>query len=155
MTKQVDRMSAEINQLLATAPVYKKIGTVKARIAQSGEKVDTVLVSGVVETTNLTKEGDYIVTNPSGEEYIISGVKFSSRYEESDIVGVYNATGYCKAISNPYQESIEIFASWGEPQIGDDKCLFADTCDAKGDKMGNSPYLIDYNAFYKTYVLAQ
>jgi hypothetical protein len=152
MSIQVDRMSAEIFQLLDIAPVYKKIGTVRARIAKSGEKVDTILPSGVVETTNIANEGDGIVTNPGGEEYIVPKSKFGLKYVESETSGIYYPIGYIKATRNPYECDIKIETRWGD-QIGDSNCLFADSCDSKGQSMENSPYLIDFISFGETYVL--
>ena len=99
---------------------------------------------------NKAKAGNWIVTNPSGEKYIISEKKFVDRYEATNVIGTYSAKGYCRAITNPFREPIEIMASWGSPQTGDERCLIADTCDADG-KMGGEPYLIDANAFAETY----
>lgn len=49
----VDRNDLLIRVALATAPVYKKQGLVKARPAVAGEKIVTVLKSGQTETDNL------------------------------------------------------------------------------------------------------
>ena len=91
------------------------------------------------------------MTNPSGEQYIISEQKFFSRYEATETEGVYSAKGFCRAIKNPFGEPIEIMASWGSPQTGDENCMIADTCDENGANMGGEPYLIDGAAFAKTY----
>ncbi|QQS22706.1 hypothetical protein IPM19_03690 [bacterium] len=77
-------------------------------------------------------------------------MKFLSRYEPSDEEGVYNAKGYCRAIPNPFNEPIEIMASWGAPQMGDENCMLADTCDADGNTDGE-PYIIEAKAFAETY----
>lgn len=108
---QIDRKSEQIMGALAEAPVFKKQGQVTARRAEAGEKITTTLESGAKETDNTANEGDYIVTNPSGEQYIISEQKFLGRYEASDEGGVYNAKGYCRAIKNPFGHPIEIMAS--------------------------------------------
>ncbi len=123
---------------------------VEARPAKVGEEITTILASGVKETRNKANEGDWIVTNPSGEQYIISEKKFLSRYETTDKVGPYSAKGYCRAIQNPFGKPIEIMASWGSAQTGDEKCLIADTCEATG-KADGEPYLIDAAAFTETY----
>ncbi|MFA6604036.1 MAG: PGDYG domain-containing protein [Patescibacteria group bacterium] len=151
-TKQelIDRKSPEILSALASAPVYKKQGRVRARPAVAGEEITTVLESGVKETENKAGPGDWIVTNPSGEQYVISEKKFLGRYEATDEPGAYSAKGYCRAIPNPFGKPIEILASWGSPQTGDERCLIADTCDASG-KTDGEPYLIDADAFAKTY----
>lgn len=147
----VERKSPEIMSALAEAPLFKKQGHVEARLATLGEEITTILESGAKETVNTANEGDWIVTNPSGEQYIISGKKFLNRYEETDKEGVYQAKGFCRAIKNPFGEPIEIMASWGSPQTGDEDCMIADTCDEKGSNMGGEPYLIDAVAFAETY----
>lgn len=151
MFTQVDRKSPEIMSALAIAQVFKKQGNVEGRPAVVGEKIATVLASGVTETNNTAKEGDWIMTNPSGEQYIIAEAKFLSRYEATETSGVYQAKGYCRAIKNPFSVPVEIIASWGSPQTGDENCMFADVCDADGNNMGGEPYIIEVNAFAETY----
>ena len=122
---------------------YQKFGTVKARLATAGERVVTT-VNGKVETTNTAKVGDYIVTGPAGEEYIIGKEKFESRYKKvSD--GVYKALGTCFAFQwkgSPFTFT----ASWGERMI----------CD-KGDYLASveenlsEPYRIEKSVFTETY----
>ncbi len=149
--QQVDRKATEILAALATAQVFRKQGQVKARPATEGEQIETILGSGVKETTNSAKLGDWIMTNPSSEQYIISEQKFFARYEATETEGVYRAKGFCRAIKNPFGEPIEIMASWGSPQTGDENCMIADTCDENGENMGGEPYLIDGKAFAETY----
>lgn len=146
----IDRKSPEILKALAIAPVFKKQGRVTARLATAGEEITTTLKDGSKETVNKAAEGDWIVTNPSGEQYIISGKKFLSRYEATSEPNVYSAKGYCRAIKNPFIIPITIWASWGAPQNGNEHCMIADTCDAKG-KADGEPYLIDADAFADTY----
>jgi hypothetical protein len=150
MSKQIDRKDSKIIDSLITSPIYKKYGNVKAKPAIVGEKITTVLESGAKETTNTANEGDWVVTNPGGEQYIISGKKFLGRYEATSEDGIYSAKGYCRAITNPFNEAIEIMASWGELQNGDDKCMIADVCDASG-KSDGEPYIIEKTAFENTY----
>jgi len=148
--QKVDRKSTEIMTALTEAPVFKKQGRVQARPAKPGEEITTVLEGGAKETVNKAAEGDWIVTNPGGEQYIIGEKKFLGRYEETDESGVYAAKGFCRAIPNPFGVPIEIMASWGSPQTGDERCMIADTCDAIGTVDGE-PYLIDADAFAVTY----
>ena len=148
---KVDRKSPKILNALSSADVFKKQGRVNARPATEGEKVITTLANGQEETVNTANAGDFVVTNPSGEQYIISGEKFLNRYQETDEEGVYQAKGSCRAIKNPFGKPIEIMASWGEPQTGDENCMIADVCDENGDNMDGEPYLIDFTAFAKTY----
>ena len=75
--KKVDRKSPEIMEALASATIYKKQGKITARKGAPGEKITTTLANGTEETTNTVNDGDYVVTNPSGEEYIIDGATFA------------------------------------------------------------------------------
>lgn len=148
---KVDRKSPEILTALASANVFKKQGRVNARPATEGEKVITTLANGQEETVNIANAGDFVVINPSGEQYIVSEKKFLNRYQKTDEKGVYQTKGSCRAIKNPFGKPIEIMASWGEPQTGDENCMIADVCDEKGDNMDDEPYLIDSAAFTETY----
>ncbi len=150
-SKSIDRKSPAIMAALAVATVYKKQGQVNARPAIAGEVVVTTLKNGSKETTNTAKEGDWVMTNPSGEQYIISAAKFFDRYEAAEEDGVFNAKGYVRAIGNPFAEPIEIMASWGEPQAAGADCMIADICDSNGENLGNEPYLIDGQEFLGTY----
>jgi hypothetical protein len=151
MFEHVDRKAPGIMGALAEAPIFKKQGRVQARPAVEGEVIVTKLASGAEETTNAAKAGDWVMTNPSGEQYIIGEQKFFARYEPTDEDGVYQAKGYCRAIKNPHGKPIEIMASWGSPQTGDADCMIADTCDEHGENMGGEPYLIEAAAFAETY----
>lgn len=57
-----------------------KFGEIFARRALAGEEIVTV-VAGKQETRNVAKEGDYIVCNPGGEEYVVLGGVFARRYK--------------------------------------------------------------------------
>lgn len=150
--ERIDQNSPEILNALAMAPIYQKFGEVQAHQAVVGETVTTTLADGRQETTNTAKEGDWIVTNPNGEQYLIAAERFLSRYENTPQDGVYSAKGFCKAILNPYGKPIEIMASWGSPQTGDERCMIADVCDENGH-MSEEPYLIEESAFRNTYRL--
>lgn len=154
MFTKVDRKSLEIMSALEMAPIFKKQGRVQARPAVEGEVVVTTLAGGAEETINTAKANDWVMTNPSGEQYVIGKEKFFGRYEPTDENGVYQAKGYCIAVKNPFGTPIEIMASWGSPQTGDENCLIADTCDANGENRGGEPYLIDSKSFAETYAEA-
>ena len=146
----VDRKSPSILESIASAPIFKKHGEVRAYRSTGEAVIETVMANGLKETVSTTKVGDWIVINPTGEKYIISEEKFLSRYDPTSKEHVYSAKGYCKAIKNPFGKDIEIMASWGSPQFGDENCWIAETCDSSG-KMEGEPYLIEANAFEKTY----
>lgn len=147
----VDRKSPDVLSALEKAPVYKKFGLVKVRPAIAGEEIVTKIAEQD-ETRNTAKEGDYVMTNPGGEEYILGPEKLASRYQKTDEDGVYEAKGFCRAIPNPFGYPVEIMASWGSPQMGDENCYFADTCDENGI-MSGEPYIIENQAFVDTYAL--
>lgn len=149
---RVDINAPEITMALDKAPIYKKCSRVKARPAIEGETIVTKLSSGVIETTKVAKFGEWVVTNPSGEEYLVSEEKFFSRYDPADKKGVYEAKGYCRVIGNPFGVPIEIMAPWGELQVGEVDCKIVGVCDAKGNTKKDS-YLIDGKAFAETYKL--
>ena len=115
--EKVDRKSPEVLQALKEAPIYKKFGNVEARKAVPGESITTTLAGGTQETVNTAKEGDWIMTNPDGEQYIISSEKFFSRYENTDKKGIYSAKGFCKAIKNPFGKPVEIMALGVLPKL--------------------------------------
>src|SRR3989339_2260187 len=140
MFEKIDRKAPEIMEALANAQVFKKQGQVNARPAVVGEGITTTLESGAKETENTAQEGDWIMTNPSGEQYIISEKKFFGRYEATSEDGVYKAKGSCRAVVNPFGKPIEIMASWGSPQTGGADCMIAETCDEDGSNMGGEPY---------------
>lgn len=147
----IDRKAPEIMKALASAPVLKKQGRVQARLAVEGERIVTTLASGIQETINTAKKNEWVVTNPSGEQYIIGKEKFFDRYEQNDEGDGYTVRGYCRAVKNPYGKPIEIMASWGSPQAGNENCMIADACDANGNNMRDEPYLIEDKAFAETY----
>lgn len=147
---RIDPTSPEILKALASAPVFRKHVRVNARPAVPGEVIDTTLASGAKETTNTANEGNWVITNPSGERYIVSAEMFSARYEPTDEPGIYAATGFCRAIKNPFGTPIEFMANWGTPQTGDEQRMIAVTCDKDGNPVGE-PYLIDGDAFAETY----
>ena len=63
--------------------LYAKTARVKARLGIVGEEIVTKMADGHVETVNTVKTADdMVVTNPTGEEYIISGETFRKRYEK-------------------------------------------------------------------------
>ncbi len=150
--KAVDRHDPIITEGIERAPIYKKKGEVSAQVALGGETIETILADGTKETTNTAESGDFIITNPGGERYIVKPDKFNKRYAPKEGVdGVYVAKGYCKAIPNPFGEDIKIIASWGEVQVGDEECMLADTYYPETNTLGGEPYIIARNAFEKTY----
>lgn len=158
---EVDRHDERIMSGLEEAPVYKKQGEVNATIAKGGEVVVTKLADGSTETRNTANEGDAIITNPGGEQYIIGADKFGKRYEPKmgedgkPVDGVFSAKGYCKAIDNPFGSPITMMASWGEMQNGARDAKIADTYEIETRKLGGEPYIIGRAEFMQTYKPAE
>lgn len=140
---------SEVEQLFAAmieskqVGQYQKVGVVKARPAKVGERIDTV-IDGKLETTNKANVGDYVVTGPKGEEYIISWDKFKKRYVKTSNPGEYKAIGTCWAFK--LKQPIAFTASWGELMTGQPGDFIAST-----DSKGSDPYRIEHDIFLKTY----
>lgn len=96
---------------------YAKSVLVYAVEASGGEKVVTQLADGTIETTSVAKEGDFIITNPDGERYVVSSNKFHKKYELAFDVGenCYKPKAdVCKFLE--IDEDITFVCSWGEMQ---------------------------------------
>lgn len=98
--------------------IYKKKGTIIARKAKVGEKIETITSDGK-ETENIAKENDWIITNntKAKEQYILSDEKINSRYEKlkelEDGNILFKAKGKIKAAK--YTGTNTMFeASWGQ-----------------------------------------
>ncbi len=98
---------------------YAKSARIQARPAQEGEKIVTVLKDGTQETENIANDGDWVVTNPSGEQYIVPGEKFAQKYEPAEELGEgwYKPTGLPQTFIQIHRE-LKIKASWGEQYLG-------------------------------------
>jgi hypothetical protein len=159
--QEVDRHDERIMDRLITAPVYKKHSEVRAQIADGGEVVETRLADGSVETRNVAKPGDAIVTNPGGERYIIRAEKFGKRYkpkigDDCQLVdGVFTAIGFHRVIDNPFGSPITMLASWGEMQYGQVDCKLADAYEPATKALDGDPYIIGRKEFAQTYKPAE
>ena len=132
--------------------LYRKAAEVQAERATEATPVETVLADGTEETRNVAEPGDYIVTGPGGERYVVKPETFEARYvRKPGKKGVYIARGYTLAVRNPFGQPISIVAPWGERQRGAADCMIADIFDpAKGQRAGE-PYLIGSAEFARTY----
>jgi hypothetical protein len=131
--------AAEIARALERdGKLYRKAGEVQAQRATEATPVETVLADGTEETRNVAEPGDYIVTGPGGERYVVKPETFEARY-----------------VRKPFARPISIVASWGEHQHGAADCMIADVFDrVKGQRAGE-PYLIGSAEFARTYKPAQ
>jgi hypothetical protein len=140
--------TAEWDSKFESASWYKKNVEVAAVQATAETPITTVLADGHVETTNTAKPGDFIVTNPSGEQYVIGEEKFKSKYEPAeDQPGVYKAIGApIKAIQIDFDISFK--APWGEDMHMRSGDFIVDA--GNGDRYG-----IAQKEFNETYVPAK
>lgn len=160
---RLDLATPDYTAKLAEAPIYRKKSLVRARIAEEGELVETVLADGTRETTNRTRAGQVVITNPGGEEYIYKAAEtdidaarthFRQRHEETEEAGVYRAKGKIRAIPNDTGHPIEIMAPWGEPQYADVGGKIGTPFDPeKPDEISLDRYLIGGQEFIDTYEL--
>ncbi len=157
MTTGRDAASIPQDQAIAEAldregKIYRKTGEVRARRVDVPTKVVTTLADGRVETKNVAAAGDYIVTAPSGEQYVVKPDVFAARYKlkrgKSD---VYLASGQIVAVPNPLGRVLYLLMSWGEVQNGSADCMIADVFDPATRKRAGRPYIIDRAEFERTY----
>ena len=147
--KRVNLQDATNTKRFKAAPLYRKSAVVEARQTTAVERLETVLSNGTVETTREVPAGEWIVTNPGGEQYAITDEKFQSRYE-SNGDGQYQAKGIIRTFQNPTGGDVEIMAPWGEMQYGDANCWFATGTDGELAPTKDC-YIIGGDEFKDTY----
>ncbi len=148
--------SAIAEALDAHGQRYRKVGEVRACRATEPIPVRTILADGTEETTNIAQPGDYVVTAPSGERWVVEASTFEARYAPKPRTkAVYLARGEVIAVENPFRRPISLLAPWGEQQHGAADCMIADVFDpAKGRRTGE-PYIIARSEFQRTYTNGQ
>ncbi len=130
---------------------YEKFVKVLARPAKKSEKI-TTSIEGEKRTKNQAKSGDFVVKNPSGEEYIVSGKKFKQRYtqigEAEDFPNYkrYEAVGIVWGFQY-HGPDLKIEAPWGEEQIVKDGDMLVST----GKESYDDIYSIQIDIFKDTY----
>jgi hypothetical protein len=93
---------------------FKKIASIQARLMQHQDIVITV-ASNVLETSNRANPGDYLVTNPTGEQYIVPAHEFHQRYRLKP-----GTTDIYESILPPVRvilttRPVAFIAPWGTP----------------------------------------
>ena len=159
MTTKVNgiQQAQEIAEALErNGKIYLKCGEVRARRVSVATAVATILADGRRETSNVAVPGDYIVTAPGGERYVVKPDVFAARYEpKSGTRDVYLARGEIVAVPNPLGRAVHLVAPWGEVQSGSADCMIADAFDPVTKKRAGRPYIIDRAEFEKTYSRVQ
>lgn len=149
---ELDVQSSDFTEKLQVAEIYAKKATVQAEFAHAGVPIETVLEDGTIETKNVTKEGDVIITNPAGEQYIVRQEEFFRSYEATDEEGVYRSTDMIRAVPNDTGTDIEIMAPWGEKMRGDADCYIVSAVDLdKPHDVTTDRYIIGAAEFKQTY----
>lgn len=116
-----NEMRANIESLIANGAEiksYAKFARVQAVCATGGERIETILADGTKETTNVAAPGDWIITNPGGEKYIVPAAKFPKKYEPAPELGEnwYKPTGGVQKFLELTEDTVFI-CSWGEEQF--------------------------------------
>jgi hypothetical protein len=151
---EVDLSYRYFTDKLEKAPVYVKSVLVRARVATAGETTRTMVDGGTVEqTSNTAEEGDFIVTNPRGEEYIVRKDNFEARYEPTQDPSLFRAKGQIRALTNPLDYDIKFTAPWGEEMAGYSDAVIAAVYDpAHPGIVSDDRYVITRDDFRLTYV---
>ncbi len=152
--KKIDNIAEYVKEGIKsgrlTVDEVAKFARIHARQGTVGEKVATIMKSGLNETNNTVKldektgEPGWIVTNPNGEEYVVEDSTFKKKYElDPEDPSQYKPVGG-PVLSSPINENIEFDAPWGEPM----------KIEAGGSLILNSPndiYGIQKEEFEGTY----
>ena len=94
---------------------YFKIVKIKARPAKEGEEIITKMADNHIETKCKVKDNCHmVITNPNGEEYVVSCADFVERYDEAP-----EGNGFYIPKPIPQKmliidEDIQFMAPWGE-----------------------------------------
>lgn len=107
--RRIDPAAIDFSQ----ARLAQKVARVQARPAEPGERVATIMKDGHVETENVASDGDLVVTNPSGEQYLVKAATFAERYQPTATPGEFAPRAApVKALVTG--ENVEFTAPWGE-----------------------------------------
>jgi len=137
---------------LSSASIFEKSARVSVRPARVGEVITTVLGDGTVETSNTAEEGDFVLTNPGGESYLVKKAVLETRYRATENPGVFQAKGMVRAVPNTTGARVTITAPWGEEMVGDENCWIVEVVDeANPSGRSNDRYLIGGSEFLDTY----
>lgn len=119
---------------------------VTARKAKEGEKIETYTSDGK-ETEKTAKKGDWVVTNTTGEKFILSNDVFLDR--NIHIKGNrYKANGKSRALE--YKgKNMKFMASWNEPMALKTGDMIVSPY--KDDKLTGEIYRIARKEFDETY----
>lgn len=118
--------------------------------------VDTLLPDGSIETRNMAEVGDWLVTNPGGETYVVSADTFKATYElvENDI---YRSVSKPRLIGSPVLSPARMAfrANWGLLYGKRGDFFMLSTQQTKdGEIVATPTYIINRQALIETYASA-
>ena len=98
---------------------YQKKGEIRARQGVVGEEIVTVMSNGLEETKNTVvcdENGNpgWVVTNPTGEQYIVKDAVFRKKYEKIEGTQDGYRPAWYPITAVQIDESISFVAPWGE-----------------------------------------
>ena len=94
---------------------YIKTVKIKARHALDGEEIITKMADNHVETKCRVHDSCHmVITNPNGEEYVVSCADFNERYDEAPEKGGIYIPKPLPQKMLLIDEDIEFMAPWGE-----------------------------------------
>ncbi len=152
----IDKLSSSaiLEAVQRHGKLYRKMAEVQAHRADQETAVETVLANGISETKNIAAPGDYVVTGPGGERYVVKHETFKTRYaRKPGKKDVYVARGQVVALKNPFGRPICVMAEWGEMQHGSENCMIAAIFDPATKTWAGKPFLIAPEEFARTYKL--
>lgn len=118
--KQIDNVKDYVLSLNKKAYYYAKFANIQAVQGKVGEKFATVMKNGLVETTNVvgtdekTGKPDWIVTNPSGEKYLVKDSVMQKKYEVLDVDNNMFKPKGAPSLFVQIDEDVSFTAPWGE-----------------------------------------
>lgn len=129
---------------------YVKSTTITARKGVIGERISTITSNDLQETENVVSKDsngnvDWIVTNVTGEQYIVKDSVFNEKYEPDEgAPDVFKPKGK-PIVAGQIHENISFIAPWGEPMkiLAGGYLVFTDMDDIYGIQEA------EFNATYK------
>lgn len=109
-----------------------------ARQVTTSEVIETHMPDGTLEDTAQAEFGDWVVTGPLGETFVVSDEKFNELYKVNLTGGFTPRQREILAIQNPTGKSIQVRKPWkkeGKPeyQTGGKDCFLVVSLDEKGE----------------------
>ena len=132
---------------------YVKATTITARKGIIGERISTITSNDLYETNNIVSKDlngnvDWVVTNITGEQYIIKDFEFNKKYEPDE-----GASNMFKPKGKPItagqiHEDISFTAPWGEAMsiLAGGYLVFTDMDDIYG--IQESEFNMTYKKLY-------